>query len=878
MSSYKAFPRFIGANSVISSFLLPVGIIFFLSVLSVGYLWISNEHQKLDEENQRYADEYLKNQKAVLRSEVERVKAALLREKAKAETELENTLRARVQDAHRIASGIYARNKEQFSDEIIKQMIVSALSELRVSNGRGYYFINSLNGVQHLYPPNPSKEGKHAREIFSEQGQAVVEMIVGVAREKNEGFVSYTWPRPGYNDAMNHRKYSYVKLFEPYGWILGTGDYLDAVENDIQERVFRQISEVTYGLNDEGYFFINSYKGDLYVTNGKYFGGERNIWNVEDARGTKVVQENARLAQIHPEGAFSRYIWKKNDGSEGEKIAFVLGMDEWNIFIGTGAYLDTMQKEITRREAALNAQVRNRIASALSVLVIALVVVVLAMLLIARKLSRNLQLFQNSFERSVDTRIRIDTDALYFNEFKQLASSANHMIDGLNAQAEELRHRVFHDHLTSLPNRLHGASHLEYMIERSLNSNDIIALLFIDLDNFKEINDSLGHSAGDELLQQVSLRLQEAVRDEDKVARLGGDEFTVITGLLGKRSDAEVIANKILQVFRQPFVLEDTELHVTASVGISLFPDDGSDAEILLRNADSAMYEAKRDGRNGYRFYTPDMTIEVCERVLMTDELREAIDQQQFELHYQPQICLTTGEVIGAEALVRWRHPEKGLIPPNKFIPYAESSGQIAQIGEWVLTEACSRMAQWREQGFHLRKVAVNISNQQLRRQSLVAMVQAALDKTDCDPLALELEITESTLMENPDEMGEELAELKALGVSLAIDDFGTGYSSLSYLKQLPINKLKIDRSFIRDLHEDPNDRAITRAIIAMGRSLNLTVIAEGVEYASQLSFLANEECQQVQGFFYSKPLQETEFLAYLQEHKSRREEMAEWI
>ena len=467
---------------------------------------------------------------------------------------------------------------------------------------------------------------------------------------------------------------------------------------------------------------------------------------------------------------------------------------------------------------------------------------------------------------------------MYFDEFRSLAASANDMIDGLNQQAEELRHRVLHDQLTSLPNRLQGASHLNQMIERSINTQAVVALLFIDLDNFKEINDTLGHSAGDELLQKVSLRLQRVVREEDIVARLGGDEFTVITGLLNERADAAVIADKLLSAFQKPFSIESTELHVTASIGISMFPDDGLDAEILLRNADSAMYEAKRDGRNGFRFYTPDMTVEVRQRVMMMDELREAIEKQQFLLHFQPQVCLTTGEVIGAEALVRWMHPEKGLIPPNDFIPYAESSGQIAQIGEWVLMEACKKMSAWRAQGYNLRKVAVNISNQQLRRKSLVMLVKQALAETRCLPESLELEITESTLMQNPEDMVEELVQLKTLGVSLAIDDFGTGYSSLSYLKQLPINKLKIDRSFVRDLDVDENDRAITRAIIALGKSLNLTVIAEGVEYASQVSFLASEQCEQIQGYLYSKPLPEEEFLAYLKEHKPRREEMAEWI
>ncbi|WP_370298779.1 EAL domain-containing protein [Pontibacterium sp.] len=872
----KAIPGFSTKNSVIQSLLLPVGAIFFVSVLVVGYLWTSSEFRKLDEENTRYEAEYLDNQKSILRSEVLRVKSLLLREKEKAEAQLQDTLKGQIDFAHQIASSVYQHSLGKYTDDTIQQMILSSLQDVEI-NENGYFFISTLDGDMLLYPPDLSLNGEHVGLVFPDSGQDILLEIRDLAKDQKQGFIRYMWPKDGKRGEAAV-KFSYVKLFEPYGWVIGTGAYLNDFEEKIKQQIFQQISEITYGTDNEGYFFINSYDGDLYVTNGKYFGGEKNIWDVQDARGTKVVQANARIAQENPEGGFSTYFWQKNSGEVEEKLSYVLGMDEWQIFIGTGAYLDTVRNELSRRELTLADQVKKRIYSAVVVLGAALLIVLAAMWLIGKRLAGNMRLIRHSFEESVSSRQHIDVEEVYFDEFRALAHSANNMIDGLNQQADELQHRVLHDHLTSLPNRLQGASHLNSMIERSIHSQSMVGLLFIDLDNFKEINDSLGHSAGDELLQKVSLRLQSVVREDDIVARLGGDEFTVITGLLSVRSDAAVIADKLLAAFRQPFTVENTELHITASIGISLFPDDGDDAEILLRNADSAMYEAKRDGRNGFRFYTPDMTVEVRQRVLMTDELREAIDKGQFLLHFQPQLCLSTGEVIGAEALVRWKHPERGMVPPGEFIPYAESSGQIAQIGEWVLREACAKMAEWHAQGYSLRKVAVNISNQQLRRRSLVTLVKSALKDTGCEPDALELEITESTLMQNPEEMVEELVQLKALGISLAIDDFGTGYSSLSYLKQLPINKLKIDRSFVRDIDVDENDRAITRAIVALGKSLNLTVIAEGVEYASQISFLANEECEQIQGFFYSKPLPEAEFLEYLNTHKSRREEMAEWI
>jgi len=877
LSSNKAIPGLTAKNSVIRSLLLSVGIVFLLSVVAVGYLWTSNEFQLLEEENARYEAEYLEGQKSALRAEVSRVKSLLLREKQKAELAFQQDLQRRIQDAHAIATNIYERSRGEYPDAVIQHMIIAALQQLRPGDGRGYFFIVARDDRMRLYPPNLALEGESVSSVFSPQGQSAIARMWTLIDEKGEGFVSYPWKRPGFT-GEDHRKFSYVRHFGPYNWMIGTGDYLDAFEEEIKQRIFQQIADISYGTYNEGYFFINSYAGDLYVTNGEYFGGQKNIWHVEDAQGRKVVQENAQIAQSQPGGGFSTYHWRKNNGVVAEKLSYVQGMDEWQIFIGTGAYLDTVRDEIGRRKTQQTERVKARILSAVVVLSIASILVLLSMWLIGRQLSRTIRLFQDSFEHSAVSRSPINPDEACFDEFKALATSANVMIDSLNQQAEELRYRVLHDQLTSLPNRVQGATHLNEMIERSISDQTIVALLFIDLDNFKEINDSLGHSAGDELLQRVSARLQSVVRDDDIVARLGGDEFTVITGLLNERADAAVIADKLIDAFRKPFLVESTELHITASIGISMFPDDGRDAEILLRNADSAMYEAKRDGRNGFRFYTPDMTVEICQRVLMMDDLREAIDKEQFLLHFQPQICLHTGEVVGAEVLIRWQHPTRGMVPPNDFIPYAESNGLITQIGEWVLHKACERMAEWQAQGYSLRKVAVNISNQQLRGKSLVALVQHALQQTGCAPRALELEITESTLMHNPEEMAEELAQLKSLGVSLAIDDFGTGYSSLSYLKQLPINKLKIDRSFVRDINVDDNDRAITRAIIALGRSLNLTVIAEGVEYASQIAYLASEDCEQIQGYFYSKPLPEDEFLEYLKTHKSRREEMAEWI
>ena len=853
-------------HSVAYSILKQMCALFLVALIGIGAFWIHAELKAQDIANKRFVENYLEDQKFRLREEVLRVREYLLREKEKAESLLKAQLKRRTEEAHGIATAIYEKDKDRLTKQQLGEKILEALRHQRFNQGRGYFFINALDGKTVLYPLKPENEGKYPEEVFGPNGIKIVKDLVALAETKGEGFLNYRWYQPDDSSRL-YKKYSYINTFDPLGWFIGTGDYLEPFEQSLQQEIFKDIAEISYGSGGDGYFFINSYSGDLFVTNGKYYGGDRNIWDTEDAKGEKVVQENARIARQSPRGGFNRYIWLKPNGTEAEKLAFVMGMDEWNIFIGTGTYLDTIEQVIASNRERLEQQLRVRIKGVLVLIIITLVAITFVIYLIGRKLSLNFTLFQKAFNHSVDHRVPIDESAVFFSEFKSLARGANNMVVGLNSQAEELRKRAFYDHLTALPNRLHGASHLEEMIQHAHQQRAKLALLFIDLDNFKEINDTLGHSAGDEVLCVVSERLIAAVRQDDKVARLGGDEFTVTTGVLHKREAAERVAQKILSVFEQPIKLDHNEVYVYASIGISLYPDDGENAEILLRNADSAMYEIKGKGKNGYCFYVPSMTEAVSNRVALGEALREAIEEQQFVLHYQPQVDVKTGAVVGAEALLRWQHPDRGLIYPGDFISYAESSGQIEQIGAWVLRETCNRISAWKEQGITLCKLSVNVSGIQIHRRSLGNVVPALLKETGCDPNVLELELTESVLMEEPEMSAKELIRLQKLGVSIAIDDFGTGYSSLSYLKQLHVDKLKIDRSFVAELHLNESDRAIIRAVVALGRSLGLIVVAEGVENKDQLAFLREEGCCQAQGYHFSKPLSEKDFLNFLAEH-----------
>ena len=420
---------------------------------------------------------------------------------------------------------------------------------------------------------------------------------------------------------------------------------------------------------------------------------------------------------------------------------------------------------------------------------------------------------------------------------------------------ERIQFLAYYDSLTGLPNRTLLQDRLSKALAAARRHNEEVAVLFLDLDRFKYINDSLGHSVGDELLKKVARCLEDCARDQDTVARLGGDEFLVVLSAVEESSDAAIVAERICSEIGNGFEVQGQMLNVTCSVGISIFPEHGYDAETLIKNADAAMYSSKDAGRNTFRFFTEKMTAQAVERLTLESSLRTALEKDQLFVVYQPEIDLTTGQMICCEALLRWDHPTLGLVPPGRFIEVAESAGMIIRIGEWVLRTACAQARKWQQDGIMSTPVAVNVSAVQFRQDGFCEMVRRVLTETGLPAQFLELELTESVLLAHEDLTFQVLGELKALGVSLALDDFGTGYSSLSYLKQFPVNKLKIDRAFIKEIATNSRDASIAAAIINMARCLDMKVTAEGVEDEAQLALLRALGCDQVQGFFLSKPL-----------------------
>jgi len=419
---------------------------------------------------------------------------------------------------------------------------------------------------------------------------------------------------------------------------------------------------------------------------------------------------------------------------------------------------------------------------------------------------------------------------------------------------ETIRHRAYHDDLTGLPNRMLFRDRFAQALGHARRHKQTLAMLFMDLDRFKTINDTLGHAAGDKLLQHVAQRLTVLTRAGDTLARLGGDEFMLLVSSIRQVEDASTVANHVLNALKQPFRIDGQELHISASVGISVYPFDGDDADTLVKHADVALYRAKERGRSTYEVYTPAMDEMALERLTLENALRHAIDREEFLLHYQPQVNVSTGKIVGSEVLVRWARSDGTVVPPAQFVSVAEDSGLIVKLGDWVLRRACAQAQAWRAAGMPHVQLAVNLSASQFQRSTLIADVTRILEETGLAPDCLELELTESTIMRDPEVAIASLRRLRAMGVGIAVDDFGTGYSSLSYLKKLPISVLKIDRSFVRDCLYDADDAAIVTAVISMAQSLRLKVVAEGVETAEQVAFLHERGCREMQGYFFSAP------------------------
>lgn len=931
-------------------------VVLLISLIVSGYFLFALQKQK-QQQLEGLEQEILEQQEELLVSELEATVSYIQYMRTRTEQVLKDQSKVFVDQAVTVAEAIYEQSKGKLPDAEIKKLIQESLREVRFFDGRGYLFIDDLDGMCILLPTAPHLEGSSLLDNRDDTGHYIMRGLIDAVKNPQQfGFSRYRWYPPGNSNFMED-KIAYVRLFEPYGWIIGAGDYLFQIENDLKQEVVRRLENFRFG--EHGYVSVLDMESNTLANTVLTSLADTPVVRDLQQQAIEAIMDAAAIG-----GGTVEYNWFYPDGrGPVVKRSLVKVVPEWGWVLVTGIYPDDLAPMLKTHKAKLDQESSYAVRSFFWVLSLALLLSLVLILFYSRWLkklfidyeqnierqkaqlmdnSRELELsaqvFRNATEGIVitDDKNRIlavnpaFTEITGYSEAEALGRNPSFMASGNHdeyfyqemwarlqktgqwqgevwnrrkdgvlfpewlslsmvkeggqiknyiatlsdisqrkANEKRLRYLAEYDSLTDLPNRRLLADRVEQAVHLARHNQTYLALLFVDLDRFKNVNDSLGHEVGDRLLCAVAKRLSELVPEGVTVSRVGGDEFVLLIPELDHPNDVAVLARKILLQVGQPMDLGGHTLTLTPSIGIALYPGDGLNFEMLFRNADAALYHAKAQGRNQYQFFTQQMNDDVSHRLVMENALRKGIAGGELRLVYQPQYCMQSMRLRGVEALVRWQHPDQGLVPPDFFIGLAEETGLILELGEWVLREACRQGQAWRKAGYPDIEMAVNVSALQFR-QGLADLVQLVLRETGFPAKNLVIEVTESTLMQGASQAVEILAELKELGVWLSLDDFGTGYSSLAYLKRFPLDKLKIDKTFVSDLPGDSDDAAITSAIIGLARNLNLLTVAEGVETTEQLQYLEAQGCNIAQGFLLDRPLWPDDMEARLKAEQRR--------
>lgn len=881
-------------------------------------------------------------QKARLQAEMASAIGYLEFTRSRTESILRDSLTEHVDGALQMVEALYARESGKRPPQEVKQLIIEALRPMRFFDGRGYFFVDDMEGRFVLLPTAPHLEGKQGIDNRDDTGHYIMRGLIDAARKpQGEGFSRYRWYRPDRPTEMAD-KLAYVRHFAPYDWFIGTGDYTYEWEAQQKKEGLARLRAIRFGESGRIGLIDRDGRSLLSPTDlaleGKPLEGM-------PPREQATLQRFQVMASQG--GGFIRYEWlNPQTGQLAPKTALLQTYEPWGWVLVVTMFDDDMRSALNEQKGALAEGGDQHTAELLFALTGALALGLFCSWAFSRWLSGVLAAYRAERERNeVDLRIaaiafeaqegmfvtdanrrilRVNQaftritgyhpddvigqtpsvlasgrhdpafyqdmsrslqqngewsgevwnrrkDGEVFPEWLTISTVTNaagdvtHYVSTLTditqrkAAEDEIRNLAFFDPLTRLPNRRLVMDRLHQALVACHRSGRYGALMFIDLDNFKLVNDTLGHETGDGLLCEVAHRLTAAVREGDTVARLGGDEFVVLLEDLSPQpaeagTQCRVIGEKVLHELARAYVLDGQELHSSCSIGIALFDRHQTAVDELMKHADLAMYQAKGAGRNALRFFDPDMQATIMSRLTIERELRQAVRDGELRLYLQPQFHVD-GTMTGAEALVRWQHPSRGMVPPAEFIPLAEETGLILPMGQWVLDAACRQLADWaRNPATAHLSLAVNVSGRQLRQADFVESVLASVRASGAPPQQLKLELTESLLLENKEDTIKKMAQLKSHGVGFSLDDFGTGYSSLAYLKRLPLDQLKIDQSFVDDVTSDPKDAAIVRTIVALAQSLGLNVIAEGVETTEQRDGLARYGCLHYQGYLYGRP------------------------
>ena len=770
---------------------------------------IQNKKTNLKNEIKRKQVVLLKKHKRETIHKIDNIASFLQNIKALQISESKNDVKNMVDLAHSIIDHIYKDHKELTKIQMLNRL-KNILRDIRFWDNTGYFFVYDTSGKCILLPTQPSLENTNLINLQDAKEKFTIKEHIKIVKEKEEGFSNWFWYKK--DEEVMKKKIGFVKMFKPLDIYLGTAKYEEDIINSIKSKMVKQLK------GDSSIFFIYDNKSKKIIKNSKQF-DEELVSNI--LIGSKMI----------PEGYFINNTVGVdfdvfNEVREG--TLFVRKLEDFGWTIGVNTYnektLTELEKEQKKLEKSFIEIIKNRTFFALIIILgISLITVVFS-----NKLKKVLRRYQKNLIEQHKVTLK---------------------------QQERLTHNLKHDYLTSLPNRILLTDRLEQGIKHSYRSKKQIAVMFVDIDKFKSINDSLGHNVGDELLKKVAIRLKKSIRDSDTVARFGGDEFVLVIDDVKNIHDITKVIEKIQSSLENKITIAKTNHTITLSIGISVFPNDGKSVKNLLKNADIAMYKAKNEGGNGYRFFTSTMNEEIQHQIELEKALRTAIENKEFVLHYQPIVETKSKRIIGVEALIRWNHPTKGLIYPDEFIGIAEQSSVIIDMGRWIVDEAMRQMSQWKEKGYELKKMSINIAIKQLEDNNFISCMKNELKKTNCKAEWIEIEIIERFAMKDIKKSIEILNEIRKMNIDIAIDDFGTGHSSLAYLKQLPITKLKIDRAFVNNIINSYEDKAIAESILALGSGLHLNILAEGIETQEQKEFFSYGNCQQMQGYLFSKPL-----------------------
>ena len=787
----------------------------------------------------------IETEKKAIQTKVNSISDLIVHQKSILKDELRSRLKQRVANAIKIADTIYHQYKESKTDNEIKNIITTTLRPLQWNRGESYIWIVDYHGVLHLGSENLSHlEGTSILDYKDSDGIEIIKKEISLSQKKGEGYLLDSFSKPGEPLDKHFKQLAFVKSLSHYDWYVGTAEFLSTAIKTRNRKLLKGIEKIGGPVNN--YIFIINTEGDMLLNPSSPEIVGKNIFTLN----SPFIENNfykITNAVKDKDQAFLSYLWINPETKKEEtKHTYVHTIADSDWIIGSGFYNSTIKNKVEEQTRLMHADYYSKFKYLIFISTLFLLLGLIISYLLSRYLKKSFLMYRQEIKKSA-----ANLQALNENLEERMQERTRELQEK-SAQLQILAH---HDALTVLPNRVLFTDRLEQGVINAERNKTGLALFFIDLDKFKHINDSLGHSVGDSVLKVVASRLEGIIRKEDTLARLSGDEFTIIMEELKHPGDASLMAEKILRTLAEAIEIDEQMLYVSGSIGISLYPQDSTDAQSLLKYADTAMYKAKEEGRNNFQFYSSEMTHFALERIEMKTSLRQAIDKEEFIIHYQPQISLKTNTLIGLEALVRWQHPTRGLLSPDTFIPLAEETGMIVKIDQWVMKTAMQQIAQWYDEGLNPGVLALNLSIKQLEGDEFLEKIKTCIEKYYFDAKWLELEITERQMLKKTDEIITKLHQINDLGIGISIDDFGTGYSSLSLLKRLPINRLKIDRSFIKDIPEDEEDIAIIKAIIALAKSLNLDLIAEGVENVEQKRFLIINGCNYIQGHYYSRAL-----------------------